>query len=283
MKHFKKTLAAVVLSGFIAGTTSVLAWSVPGVDEPYNPPAYYDPFQPDPEDSPSPFMYKDMKSQGYQVHDATREAKNTEIALSYADRLATNLNNLNIAMINMKKLSAATVSNISNYISASIAELTGKNKAYGIAEEVDNGTVMRNTDRYDSSLRGYSPTEKYRLNEAAASSAADMAMAVSNDNHVNSAISENLAEQLSAAEGHNKFLQGTVLHTYLNTHNLYKRLQLKDAELAMLIQEEAAELDDSIARIRRNMIFKAEDPYENQENYGHVKEKKTPLGFIDFK
>lgn len=70
--------------GILAGSlallqTNALAWSIPGVTRPYDPPAYYSPTDISWRDSkPSIFTMLDLARQGGMVHDYTEEKQDTQ-------------------------------------------------------------------------------------------------------------------------------------------------------------------------------------------------------------
>ena len=71
----KKFLAvmSVLSAGFISGYGLIAyAYIIPGVDEPFNPAAYYSLTQISWADSPSPYALKDLASNGGSIFDYTR-------------------------------------------------------------------------------------------------------------------------------------------------------------------------------------------------------------------
>ena len=86
------------------------AWGIiPGWDEPYNPPAYYSPTTPDPEDSPSPFFYRDLGWNGHKVFDPIRHAKEVLIALQTAEMLQELIKKTQIEILNVTKIPLAQI------------------------------------------------------------------------------------------------------------------------------------------------------------------------------
>lgn len=72
MKKFKRTfIATLICAQAILPLPYAAARTIPGVDEPFNPPLYYHPTAPDYEDDPSPFAIRDLSSNGT-VIDITR-------------------------------------------------------------------------------------------------------------------------------------------------------------------------------------------------------------------
>ena len=69
----KKKFLVVLGSGFISGYGLIAyAHIIPGVDEPFNPAAYYSLTQISWADSPSPYALKDLASNGGSIFDYTR-------------------------------------------------------------------------------------------------------------------------------------------------------------------------------------------------------------------
>ncbi len=103
----KAWLKQIGLVGVLAGSLALsqaiaLAWSIPGVTRPYDPPAYYSPTAISPRDSrPSVFTLLDLARQGGRVHDYQEEKQDTPKALKTAieqlrrvDELLTAIKNL---------------------------------------------------------------------------------------------------------------------------------------------------------------------------------------------
>ncbi len=116
MKRFKKGVALVLVGGFLLGASTVaMARIIPGVDEPFNPGAYYSPTTPDPEDSPSTFFYRDLGWNGGQVYDPTREKYKKEKVKNWQDILNIMLQKLDLNTINLRMLSSDNLKSILLY------------------------------------------------------------------------------------------------------------------------------------------------------------------------
>lgn len=66
------------------GLCVAFAYAIPGIDKPFNPGAYYDPYAIDYEDSPSVFTLKDLAGSGYQVKDVPRKEKSVLFSDDFA-------------------------------------------------------------------------------------------------------------------------------------------------------------------------------------------------------
>ena len=89
-KHFPRGKAAViaVLVLVLGGFGMVSARVIPGIDEPYNPPAYYSLTEISWENSPSPFALRDLAANGGNVYDYTRHIKSILFGDNFKDILA---------------------------------------------------------------------------------------------------------------------------------------------------------------------------------------------------
>ena len=89
-KHFPRGKAAVIAALVLAlgGFGMVSARVIPGVDEPYNPAAYYSLTAISWEDSPSPFALRDVAENGGNVFDYTRHIKSILFGDNFKDILA---------------------------------------------------------------------------------------------------------------------------------------------------------------------------------------------------
>lgn len=71
----KKKITVILSVGLIGGYSLVAnAYSIPGITEPYDPPAYYSLTEISWRDSPSPFALMDMARNFGMVYDYTRRA-----------------------------------------------------------------------------------------------------------------------------------------------------------------------------------------------------------------
>lgn len=83
-------VALLFILGITIGFGVVYARVIPGVDEPFNPAAYYSPTAISYEDSPSTFTLRDIAGQGGEIFDPTRYAKQVD----YVGKLVSWLNNV---------------------------------------------------------------------------------------------------------------------------------------------------------------------------------------------
>lgn len=85
----KLWIGGVVCGGLIAGISLTYARIIPGVDEPYNPAAYYSSTDISYADSPSTFFYRDLARGGNIVYDPERHKNNILSCLKYDEILKT--------------------------------------------------------------------------------------------------------------------------------------------------------------------------------------------------
>lgn len=82
-------VGTVVFGGLLAGIGLTYAKVIPGVDEPFNPSAYYSSTEISYADSPSTFFYRDLAAGGNIVYDPERHKKSILSCLKYQDILKT--------------------------------------------------------------------------------------------------------------------------------------------------------------------------------------------------
>ena len=283
MKNFKKGVAIVVVGGFLFGFSAItMAYEVPGWDRPYNPPAYYSPDTPDPEDSPSPFFYRDLGWNGNQVYDPTREAKQIEIVKNWQEILDIMLKRLDLNIINSRMLSSETLSAILSKAFGINNDIDSKNKVIPMMNAAQ-GTTMRATERYDDYQREYSTPDKLKLNQGVVLNTTEFAQTVLDDQQKSQVRQQQLLQEMARAEGTNEHLQVGNYMKYENFTNRYRILELSTNKLALLAQEMFSDIDDDIVVARNNKLtFRSVDPTNmNEYEKKHYKPRK-PLGFPDF-
>ena len=93
-KHFIRGKATVIAALILAlgGFGMVSARVIPGIDEPYNPAAYYSLTAISWEDSPSPFAMRDLAENGGNVYDYTRHIKSILFGDNFKDILDVAMN-----------------------------------------------------------------------------------------------------------------------------------------------------------------------------------------------
>ena len=85
----KLWVGMVVCGGLLTGISLTYARIIPGVDEPYNPGAYYSSTAISSADSPSTFFYRDLAGGGNIVYDPERHKNNILSCLKYDEVLKT--------------------------------------------------------------------------------------------------------------------------------------------------------------------------------------------------
>ena len=283
MIKFKKAVALVMIGGFLLGASTIaLAYVIPGVDEPFNPPAYYSPTTPDPEDSPSPFFYKDLGWNGNQVYDPIREKHKKDKVKNWQDILDIMLKKLDLNIINSRMLSSDNLKSILLGAFGVNDDIDSKNKVVPMMNAAE-GTTMRAFDRYDDYDREYSISDKLKLNQTAVQNTTSFTKIVLDDSKKGQLHNEQLQQEMYRAEGTNEHLQVGNYLRYENANNRYRLLELSSNKLALMVQEIFSDVDDDIAEARNNnMTFQSVDP-TNMDDYQkeHYKPRK-PLGFPDF-
>ena len=260
-----------------------MAYVIPGVDEPYNPPAYYSPTTPDPEDSPSPFFYKDLAENGMQIYDPTREKHKKDKVKNWQDVLDNLLKKLDLNIINSRMLSNNNLKSILLGAFGLNDDIDSKNKVVPMMNAVTEGNIIRTTERYDDYEREYSRSDKLKLNQTVVQNTTSFVQTVLDDHKKSQVRQQHLLQNMASAEGTNEYLQVGNYMKYQNYSNRYRILELSSNKLALMVQEMVSAVDDDIEVVRNNnMTFRSVDPTDmddyEKEHYKHRK----PLGFPDF-
>lgn len=267
MKSIKKAVAIVLMGGFLLGASTVaMARIIPGVDEPFNPGAYYSPTTPDPADSPSTYFYRDLGWNGGQVYDPTREKHKIEKVKNWQDILDIMLQKLDLNNLNIRMLTSGNLTSILMEAFGLNDDIDSKNKVVPMMNAAE-GNTMRATERYDDYQREYSTPDKLKLNQSAVLNTTEFAQTVLDDHKKSQVRQEQLLQDMARAEGTNELLQVGNYQKYQNFTNRYRIIELSTNKLALLTQMMFSQVDDDIAEARsNNMTFKSVDP-TNMDEY----------------
>lgn len=289
----KKKFAAVlgVLSmGFIGGYGLVAyAHTIPGIDEPYNPEAYYSLTEISWTDSPSPYALEDLASNGGSVFDYTRYIK----SVLFADKF------IKTAEIDAEKTKNDEI-NFTPFSEEIFAETTAALKVIGIGTEKvartvtidETNTYLRqgNDDHWDSyGQNAYSRQEKYQWLDDTYKNFADGAKQEIIETEETMEAAKKIFEHTNAAQGHLQMYQAQNELKTLLAYELARQNAL-DADFAQLqAVNQAAEYDSNVESAYIDSITKFDviDTYDGVNfqllNEEFAYEKPKPSGMPDFK
>ncbi|MBR0289610.1 MAG: hypothetical protein IJQ82_11590 [Selenomonadaceae bacterium] len=288
----KKFLAGLgVLSmGFISGFGLIAyAHTIPGIDEPYNPEAYYSLTEISWADSPSPYALKDLASNGGSVFDYTRYIKSVLFGDKFEKLAETDADKTKNDEINSTPFSEEI-----------FAETSAALKVIGIGTEKvartatidETNTYLRqgNDDHWDSyDQSSYNRQGKYQWLDDTYKNFADGAKAEIIETEKTMEAAKKIFEHTNAAQGHLQMYQAQNELKTLLAYELAQQNAL-DADFAQLqAVNQSAEYDSNVESAYIDSITKFDviDPYDVVNfqllNEEFAYEKPKPSGMPDFK
>ena len=280
----------VLSAGFISGYGLIAyAHVIPGVDEPYNPEAYYSLTEISWADSPSPYALKDLASNGGSVFDYTRYIKSILFADKFEKLAETDADKTNNDEINSTPFSEEI-----------FAETTVALKIIGIGTEKvartatidETNPYLRqgNDDHWDTyDQNSFNRQDKYKWLDDTYKNFADGAKSEIIETEKTIEAAKKIFEHTNAAEGHLQMYQAQNELKTLLAYELARQNAL-DANLSQLqAVNQAAEYDSNVESAYIDSITKFDviDPYDGVNfqllNEEFAYEKPQPSGMPDFK
>jgi conjugal transfer/entry exclusion protein len=161
---FKKMLcvALVLGGGFSVGYYGIVfAYAIPGIDEPYNPPAYYSDTAISYEDSPSPFFFKDLARGGKTVLDKTRKMKSVLFSGDFTNLSSIFTTKTDNDVTDTTPFEPSILDKVSNALSSITNRTADTAAASGILDKRES-TLFRSPDRYDEDTTDYNAKTQLR-------------------------------------------------------------------------------------------------------------------------
>ena len=280
----------VLSAGFISGYGLIAyAHVIPGVDEPYNPEAYYSLTEISWADSPSPYALEDLASNGGSVFDYTRYIKSVLFADKFVKTAETDAEKTTNDEINSTPFSEEI-----------FAETSAALKVIGIGTEKvartatidETNTYLRqgNDDHWDSyDQSSYTRQGKYQWLDDTYKNFADGAKAEIIETEKTMEAAKKIFEHTNAAQGHLQMYQAQNELKTLLAYELAQQNAL-DADFAQLqAVNQSAEYDSNVESAYIDSITKFDviDPYDVVNfqllNEEFAYEKPKPSGMPDFK
>ena len=291
--NVKKKFAAVmsVLSvGFISGYGLVAyAYVIPGVDEPFNPAAYYSLTEISWADSPSPYALKDLASNGGSVFDYTRFIKSILFGDKSEKIAETDADKTKNDEINSTPFSEEIFAETSAALKV-IGVGTEKVARTATIDETNPYLRQGNDDHWDSyDQNSFNRQEKYKWLDNTYKNFADGAKAEIVETEKMIAAAKKIFEHTNAAEGHMQMYQAQNELKTLLAYELARQNAL-DSNLAQLqAVNQANEYDETVESAYIDSITKFDviDPYDGvnfqllKEDFDY--EKPKALGMPDFR
>lgn len=158
MKRKRKALLAA-FAAFGISASVAYAWTIPGVDEPFDPPDYYSPTSISyPDSAPSPFALKEI-SRG-NVYDYTRHIKSILFGNDFSSIKGSLLSQLLNQVINMTSMDGNTIAQTQQNLNNAFSNT----QSIGIGNDVAGATqqsLFRTTDTAGNPNYSYDPHAQF--------------------------------------------------------------------------------------------------------------------------
>ena len=287
----KKFLAmmSVLSAGFISGYGLIAyAHVIPGVDEPFNPEAYYSLTEISWADSPSPYALKDLASNGGSVFDYTCYIKSILFGDKFEKIAETDTDKTKNDEINSTPFSEEIFAETSAALKI-IGVGTEKVARTATIDETNPYLRQGSDDHWDSyDQNSFNRQEKYKWLDETYKNFADGAKAEIVETEKTIDAAKKIFEHTNVAEGHLQMYQAQNELKTLLAYELARQNAL-DANLAQLqAVNQANEYDENVESAYIDSITKFDviDPYDGvnfqllKEEFDYYKQK--PSGMPDF-
>lgn len=284
----KSFIALILVFGVIIGYGVVYARIIPGVDEPFNPPAYYSLTEISYEDSPSTFTMRDLASQGGEVYDYTRHLKHIlaeenkkswwatvldMLGIEIKDSSPTNFSILNITKTDLDVLNKNTIKAWKTTETYSFFE----NKNFNDFNRFDN-----NEETVDKDMEAIKQTEEI---EKIYKSFAETLTEIRKTEEEETKLIERIQAASQTAQGEMELNQlQTQLETIQSALNR-KRNMLLGCYNQLKTVENQIKNDEALRKYqnlyeKQIMIF---DPYDRTELQKKDYKRPEGIGFVNMK
>ena len=274
----KKKFAAVLSvlgAGFISGYGLVAyAHIIPGVDEPFNPAAYYSLTEISWSDSPSPYALEDLASNGGSVFDYTRYIKSVLFADKFVKTAEIDADKTKNDEINTTPFAEEIFAETSSALK--IIDI-GTEKIARTATIDETNLYLRqgNADHWESyNPDSYSRQEKYKWLDDTYKNFADGAKAEIVETEKTIEAAKKIFEHTNAAEGHLQMYQAQNELKNLLAYELARQNALDSNFAQLQAVYQANEYDETVESAYIDSITKFDviDPYDGV-NFQLLKEE----------
>ena len=282
----KKTVLCVAGSLLGGGILCGIAYAdiIPGIDEPYNPPAYYSETALDFEDSPSPFTLKDMRRQGGAVYDKTRDIKSTIFAGKFTDWLTILGDMLGLKLKNTISLDSVVLHDMFSRIQALQANTPSMDTSSDILQTMKS-SIFRSPERYDDESNSYDSARQLKQMEKLYTLSADAAKANMDELEASEGTLSEIMKNADQAEGEVQSRQAAAQMDALQQSETARRNTLLSdiSSIRAMRYREQADEDISFYRQVQQAQLAIEDPYRPAKQDNSKYTKDTPAGFFEIK
>lgn len=280
----KKSCIAVAAASVIVGGSAVYARTVPGWDEPWDPPNYYSPTSISWADTNNPsFFYRDLGWQGGSVLDPKRLAQWATTVSQCVSWLSNAENILELKIINSLPLSADIFNKDQQMLKKTqtiTVETYNRSQGQGIFGSED----FRKSNRWNEDEYEYSADKQAQAVENATAQIAEAsAAAIADTEEINRQL-DALLQQAAEAKGERELAQINMQIQALKEAIWARRNALITNFANMNSITETVKnnklLNDS--RQIREAKLNIQDPYNRSEHQEKLVPKPEPIGFVKF-
>lgn len=280
----KRSCIAVAAALVIIGGSAVYARTIPGWDEPWDPPNYYSPTSISWADTNNPsFFYRDLGWQGGSVLDPKRLAQWVTTVSQCVSWLSNAENILELKIINSLPLSADIFSKDQQMLKKTqtiTVETYNRSQGKGIFGSED----FRKSNRWNEDEYEYSADKQAQAVENATAQIAEAsAAAIADTEEINRQL-DALLQQAAEAKGERELAQINMQIQALKEAVWARRNALITNFANMNSITETVKnnkfLNDS--RQIREAQLNIQDPYNRSEHQEKLVPKPEPIGFIKF-
>lgn len=280
----KKSCIAVAAALVIVGGSAVYARTVPGWDEPWDPPNYYSPTSISWADTNNPsFFYRDLGWQGGSVLDPKRLAQWVTTVSQCVSWLSNAENILELKIINSLPISADIFNKDQQMLKKTqtiTAEAYKRSQGQGIFGSED----FRKSNRWNEDEYEYNADRQAQAVENATARIAETsAAAIADTEEINRQLDE-LLQQVAEAKGERELAQINMQIQALKDAVWARRNALMANLANMRSVTETVKNNELLntARQIREAKLNIQDPYNRSEHQEKLVPKPEPIGFVKF-
>ena len=280
-------LFCVMFIGFCGGYIAY-AYTIPGWDEPYNPPAYYDLTAISWEDSPSEFTFRDLAWQGGNVFDYTRYIKSVLFAEDFKNVLENSANQTSLDEMNTTPFDAEIFAETSNALNL-LLQNTEKVAQTVNLQEMEEVLNQGDSDEWQNFNPVFDNSQKYLWLDNNYKKFVEGASVEVNDLDNVIAASDSILSHSDIAKGDLQIQQARNELLTLLAYELARKNALDSNMDQMQALYQAAEYDEFVRSAYLDSVtkFDVANPYDTenyqllQEQHGYT--KPALVGMPDFK
>lgn len=280
----KKRCIAVAASLAVIGGSAVYARTIPGWDEPWDPPNYYSPTSISWADTNNPsFFYRDLGWQGGSVLDPRRLAQWVTAVSQCVSWLSNAESILELKIINSLPLSA-DIFNSDQQMLKKTQTVTEETYRISQGQGIFGSEDFRKSNRWNEDEYEYNADRQAQAVENATARIAETsAAAIADTEEINRQLDE-LLQQAAEAKGERELAQINMQIQALKDAVWARRNALMANLANMRSVTETVKNNELLntARQIREAKLNIQDPYNRSEHQEKLVLKQEPIGFVKF-